>query len=281
MLDIEFTGVASAKPMAGLRAILEQRRSAFGVSAFEEPDLDRRTVPELTLPGAKSIIVCLFPYYSGEVGFNISKYACIPDYHTVVMERLRKICGYIKRNCPDAGLAPFVDSGPLADKYLAYLAGLGFWGKNTLLINEKYGSFFFIGYIITDLALTPDKPLAKTCLGCGSCIRACPGGALEGNGLNVQKCVSYITQLKQIDAKQKKILSVQGSVYGCDVCQDVCPHNQNLPETPILDLKQPKLSELSKNHITKMSNREFKRVYKEYPFSWRGKNAILKNFHER
>lgn len=279
-LDIEFTGIAPADPMPALKELLENRRRAFGLPAFEEPDLDKRTVPELTLPDAKSIIVCLFPYFSSDKsGCNISKYACIPDYHTVVIERLNKLCDFIKQFKPDASLNPFADTGPLADKYLAFLAGLGFWGKNTLLINEKYGSYVFIGYIITDLALPLDKPLDKTCLGCGNCIRSCPGGALaDGFCFNAEACVSYITQLKTITPEQKQILSAQESVYGCDVCQDVCPHNQNIPETPISEWKKQKLCGLEKEKIAAMSKREFKRVYKDFPFSWRGKDALLKNF---
>lgn len=280
-LQIEFTGIASAAPMEELKNILENKRQNFGMSAFEEPDLDKRTVPELTLRGAKSIVVCLFPYYSNVAAKtqNISKYACIPDYHTVVMERLNKICSFIKELSPGVRLAPFTDTGPLADKYLAYLAGLGFWGKNTLLINERYGSYFFIGYIITDAELTPDEPLDKSCCGCGKCISSCPGRALNGKfGLNAFRCVSYITQMKTICSEQKDILFAQNSVYGCDVCQDVCPHNKSLPQTPIEAWKQPKLCELNKEEISNMSKREFKRVYKEYPFSWRGKDAIFKNF---
>ncbi len=282
-LQIEFTGIAPAKPMDELKEILKAKRSVFGVSAFEEPDLEKRTVPDLTLPGAKSIVVCLFPYFTKENGAaqNLSKYACIPDYHTVVMERLKKICSFIKSQKPDVCLAPFTDTGPLADKYLAYQAGLGFFGKNTLLINDKYGSFVFIGYIITDLELLPDSPSDKTCLGCGECINSCPGRALSNKfGLNAEACVSYITQLKTASTAQKQILSAQSSVYGCDICQDVCPHNRNVPRTPIEEWKYPKLCRLEEETISAMSKREFRRVYKEFPFSWRGKDALLKNFEK-
>ncbi|MBD8946299.1 MAG: tRNA epoxyqueuosine(34) reductase QueG [Clostridiales bacterium] len=280
-LQIEFTGIAPAEPMNELREILQDRRRTFGLPAFEEPDLEKRTVPERTLPGAKSIVVCLFPYYSEHCAAqNLAKFAQIPDYHTVVMERLKKLCGFIKELFPKANLAPFVDTGPLADKYLAFQAGLGFFGKNTLLINEIYGSYVFVGYIVTNLPLEPDTPSDKTCMGCGKCLALCPGRALSGGGLNAFRCVSYITQLKEADAKQKKILSAQQSVYGCDVCQEVCPHNQDIPQTPIDEWKQPKLTSLEQEKISAMSKREFKRIYKEYPFSWRGKDALLKNFEK-
>lgn len=279
-LQIEYTGIVSAAPMVELREILSSRRKTYGITSFEEADLDKRTVPELTIAGAKSIVVCLFPYYNGPNNEgNLSRFARIPDYHKVVMERLEKICEFIKQEKPDANFLPFVDSGPLADKFLAYQAGLGFFGKNSLLINEKYGSYVFIGYIITDLDLAPDAPLEKSCDNCGRCIRACPGGALkDAFDFNAQSCVSHITQLKTISNEQEKILRAQSSVYGCDICQEVCPHNANIPLTPIAEFQKPFLNELEEKTLRAMSNREFTRTYKNSPFSWRGKSAILKNF---
>ncbi len=279
-LQIEYTGIVSAAPMTELQEILSSRRKTHGITSFEESDLEKRTVPELTLVGAKSIIVCLFPYYNGpnDEG-NLSRFARIPDYHQVVIKRLEKICEFIKQEKPDAKLLPFVDSGPLADKFLAYQAGLGFFGKNTLFINEKYGSYVFIGYIITDLSLTPDAPSMKTCDNCDRCINACPGGALkDAFDFDAQSCVSCITQLKTISDEQEKILRAQPFVYGCDICQEVCPHNANIPLTPIAEFQKPILSKIDEKTISSMSNREFIRMYKNLPFSWRGKSAILKNF---
>ncbi len=279
-LQIEYTGIVSAAPMTELREILSSRRKTHGMTSFEEIDLEKRTVPELTLAGAKSIVVCLFPYYNGpnDEG-NLSRFARIPDYHKVVIKRLEKICEFIKQEKPDAKFLPFVDSGPLADKYLAYQAGLGFFGKNSLLINETYGSYVFIGYIITDLVLVPDAPLEKSCDNCGRCISACPGGAIkDAFDFRVQSCISYITQLKTISNEQEKILRAQPFVYGCDICQEVCPHNANIPLTPIAEFQKPFLNEIEEKNLRAMSNREFTRLYKKFPFSWRGKSAILKNF---
>ena len=281
-LQLEYTGIVSAAPMTELREILSSRRKSHGFTSFEEADLEKRTVPELTLPGAKSIIVCLFPYYNGpNREGNLSRFARIPDYHKVVIKRLEKICEFIKQEKPDANVLPFVDSGPLADKFLAYQAGLGFFGKNTLFINEKYGSYVFIGYIITDLALAPDAPLERTCDNCGQCIRACPGGALkDAFDFHAQSCVSCITQLKTISNEQEKILSAQSSVYGCDICQEVCPHNMDIPLTPIAEFQKSLLNNIEEKTLSAMSNREFVRTYQQFPFFWRGKSAILKNFRK-
>lgn len=283
-LHIDYIGVAPATPMYELRDILNQRRTTYNMAAFEEPDIEKRTTPQLTLPGAKSILVALFPYYdANQPVFNISRYACIPDYHRIVLNKLTKICEFIKSMTPECTLMPFVDNGPLADKYLAYLAGLGNFGKNTLLLNEKYGSYLFIGYIITDLSLPADRPsgapLHEKCKNCGACIKNCPGKALSDHGeLDVNCCVSYITQIKETTDAQKEILVSQNSVYGCDICQEVCPQNKNIPTTPILEFRRNRLIGLEKETLLDMSNRAFQRTYQEYPFSWRGKNAILKNF---
>ena len=279
-LNIEYMGIVSAEPQRELQKWISVRREKYGVTPFEEQDIRLRTDPGKTLPGAKSVIVCLFPYYhDGNGAENISMYARIPDYHRVVMAYLERICEFIQGIKPNCTLIPYVDNGPLADKYLAYRAGLGFYGKNTLFINPKYGSYCFIGYIITDIALEPDKPMEETCRNCGACMKACPGNAIgEEHDFCAEKCVSYITQAKEITDEQKRILSKQTYVYGCDICQNVCPFNQNISKTPISEFMVPTLASFEEKEIAGMSNREFKHRFSTYPFSWRSKEAILKNF---
>lgn len=279
-LHIEYLGIVSAEPMCELKEKLLLSREKYGMIPFEEKDIDKRCNPLLTMENAKSIIVCLFPYTNNMDDVqNISAYARIPDYHKVAGAYLSQICSFIRDAEPDCNLIPFVDNGPLADKYLAYLAGLGFQGKHTLLINEKYGSFCFIGYIITDLSMEADKPMDQTCVNCRACIEACPGKALESDGMiDARKCISFITQTKEITKEQKEILSSQPYVYGCDICQQVCPHNRDLPCIPIPEFSQPTLKQLDKAELEMMSGREFKRKYANFSFAWRGKDAILKNF---
>ncbi len=278
-LDIEYTGIAPVMYYDELEKRICEREKKYGLSEFEEKDVSLRTNPLITYPWAKSIIVCLFPYYTGEEkDANVSKYAKIPDYHKVAKNKLNAICDFIRRK-GDARLECFADTGVLHDRYLAYLAGLGFFGLNTCLINEKYGSFFFIGYIITDLELSPDKPLEKECIKCKKCITACPGGAIDETfNINVRNCVSYITQLKKLTQEQTQILKRQNMVYGCDKCQDICPHNQNPVLTPIKEFYEMSEPILKKETIENMSNKEFLKKYGEFAFSWRGKGTILKNF---
>ena len=278
-LNIEYIGVAPVMHYEILEERIIARKERYGLSEFEEKDIAVRTNPKIKFPWAKSIIVCLFPYYTGEDDdANVSRYARITDYHIVANDKLGKICDFINKRT-QAKCEFFSDSGALHDRYLAYLAGLGFTGLNTCLINEKYGTYFFIGYIVTDLELAPDKPIEKECINCKKCISACPGGALDGKfHINVNKCVSYITQLKKLNDEQKEILKKQNMVYGCDRCQEVCPYNQKPINTPIAEFHENKEPKLSKKEIEMLSNKEFLRKYSKFAFSWRGKGTILKNF---
>lgn len=279
-LNIEFTGIAPVERYKELEERIKTRKVKYGLSEFEEKNIEKRVDPTVSFSWAKSIIVCLFPYYTGEDNnANISRYARVPDYHSVAKEKLEKICEFIKEQ-KQAQCECFSDVGVLHDRYLAYLAGLGFWGMNTCLINEKYGTYFFIGYIVTDLELLSDKPMDNhQCIKCGKCILNCPGGAIDGDfDIDVNKCVSYITQLKDLTKEQKEILKNQDMVYGCDRCQEVCPYNENVPQTPIAEFYEKRHTKLEKEELLSMSNREFKNKYGDFPFSWRGKGTILKNF---
>lgn len=278
-LNIEFMGVAPVMRYQGLEADIISRKEKYGLSVFEEEDIEKRVDPKKTFPWAKSIIVALFPYYTGKDNeSNISCYARIPDYHKVVEDKLNEICKFIKAE-QNAVCEPFVDRGVLHDRYLAYLAGLGIRGVNTCLINEKYGTYFFIGYIVTDLELECDKPIEKECKKCMRCVKACSGKALDGEyHLDVNRCVSYITQLKKLTDEQKEILASQSMIYGCDKCQESCPYNENAIKTPIMEFYEKKVLKLKKEELEHQSNKEFKEKYGDFPFSWRGKGSILKNF---
>jgi len=281
-LNIEYVGVAPVFCYEELGERLLERKRRYGISDFEEKNTEIRINPNALYPWAKSIIVCLFPDYTGEDSeSNISRYARIPDYHKVAKDKLEKICNFI-RETNNVQCETFADTGALCDRYLAYLAGLGFFGINNCLINEKYGTYFFIGYIITDMELECDVPLKKECKKCGKCIKNCPGKAIdEDYHMNVEKCISYITQLKTITDEQREILEKQNMIYGCDRCQEVCPHNEKPTKTPITEFYEKRQIKLLKEEIEGLSNRAFKEKYKDFPFSWRGKGVILKNFDNK
>lgn len=265
---IKAVGVCKARVYDELLPILE--REATPMTA----DYEQRINPFLLMSEARSVIVCLFPYYIKDEKTNLSMYAKGADYHSVVkgyMHELEKVLfseGYSAMS--------FADSGALPDRYLAYLAGLGFFGKNRALINPLYGSFVFIGYIITDADIKEDKPLEMKCMDCGKCIKSCPGGALTGDSFDAFSCASFITQKKGVLSKREEdIIKKSGYVWGCDICQSVCPHNARIQNTDI--------SAFCDNRVDKLytgmaeSNREFKRKFKDRAFSWRGLDVIERN----
>jgi epoxyqueuosine reductase len=280
---IEYCGIAPAGPFTELKDILNERISQGCYTGLEEKNLYKRTDPRLTMQNVKSIIVCLFPYYSGaydnSITRNISVHAVGPDYHVVIKDKLNKIGDALKKEIPNFDFRSFTDNGPLVDRYLAYLAGLGFFGDNNCLINEKYGSFVFIGYIMNNYPFEPDKPSGRQCMHCGLCLEACPGRALiEGCSIDPKKCLSYITQKKgQLTETEIDALSRHSMIYGCDVCQNVCPMNKGVPDTPITEFSVDPVYFVEKSEIEGMTNSQFKKKYGGRTFSWRGKQILNRN----
>lgn len=225
----------------------------------------------------KSAVVCLFPYFSEYREGNLSLYAHSLDYHKIISEKLDLLSRFIKGIDPSCSTQSFCDIGPSVDRLLAYRAGLGFYGKNGMLINDEYGSFFFIGYVLCDLKLTPDLPLEHECIGCGKCFVACPGGAISENGIDISKCASHISQKKGILTKEEEdILKKSGLIFGCDACQKVCPHNKGVP-CAMTEFTENLMPDISLDDIKDLSNRQFLEMYANRAFSWRGKNLLERN----
>ncbi len=282
-IGIPACGVCDVGRDEALLSRLMEQRAQHGTCPFEEEDLALRTEPRRLMQEAESIFVCLFPYYRRELPKeNISRYAMVPDYHRVVGEYLEKLTAFIKEQEPMAKVKPLCDTSPLSDRRLAYRAGLGFYGKNHMLIHPSYGSYFFIGSLLLSLPLEVDKPMENQCDGCDACLRACPGGALSQNfGYDHQKCISYLTQAKEISEAQQALLGQQESVYGCDICQEVCPHNQNVPDTPIKEFYGSAITHLAEEELSGLSGRAFRKRYADFAFSWCKKQTILKNFKRK
>lgn len=280
-IGIEYTGIAHTGPYHDLESILRERIEKGHYTGFEERELEKRIDPSLTMEGVKSIIVCLFPYFTGMAeDTNISKYTYPKDYHIIAGEKLERIGEFLKEEIEGFEYKAFVDSGPLADRYLASISGLGFYGINSHIINDKYGTYCFIGYILSNYSFEPDKKIDRTCIKCGECVRRCPGNAILGDfNINPNRCISYITQKKgELSEEEVKILNNNHMVFGCDICQDVCPHNRKIEHTNMEEFKKDLLYKLDYNEIGGMSNKEFKRKYGDRAFSWRGKGIIVRNF---
>lgn len=231
--------------------------------------------------GRGCAVVCLFPYYQPLAEpRNLSRYAVMADYHVVVRQYLLRICDFLKTETGhDFSNAVYADISPYRDRDLAVAAGLGIIGQNTCLIHPVYGSYVFIGYILCDsLELNADVPLSGACVGCGKCRTACCGGALSENGLLLDRCASHITQKKgELSALEQTILRRNPLIWGCDMCQEVCPHNRSVPITPLPEFRQSLILSLSKDDLLPLSNRAFRRLYSERAFSWRGKDVLLRN----
>ena len=181
------------------------------------------------LPGCRGAVVILFPYrLEPSSGSNLSCYCQIPDYHPVVREYLEKIAGWMEGQAPGSRQLAIVDTSPLAERDLAVQAGLGFLGDNGCLINDTWGSWCFIGAVLTTQPLEPDRPLERSCRHCGACAR-------------------------------------------------VCPHNQQVPETPLTEFRRDRLLRLDRQDLENLTNRQFRERYGSYAFAWRGKKLLLRN----
>lgn len=218
----------------------------------------------------KSIIVACFPYLLPKDNYNdsnVSKYAVVTDYHDVASARLEKACEELKKLFPENTFSPFADNSPIPEVRAALAAGLGVLGKNLLLITKKYGSYVFIGEIVTDLELDAVNAPISSCVGCGRCISRCPAKAIGKHGIDSQKCLSAITQKKGcLTEKEEELMINCGCVWGCDICQDICPMNNNAATTQIEEFLDDPVPVLSDE--TPLEGRAY---------AWRGKKVIARN----
>lgn len=292
-LGIHKIGFTSAEIFHGLADRLKTQRGLGHHSGFEHPIIEERVDPKLTFPEAQSIISIGIAYPSkAKVRPRTSKdqprgaFARASwglDYHDILREKMEELIEYIESISADYGypqsqFKAMVDTGELVDVAVAARAGLGFIGRNGLLISKEYGSYLYLGEIVTDIVFEEDSPVDYDCGDCYRCIDACPTQALLGDGrLNAQVCLSYQTQTKGY-MPEKYRPKIGRVIYGCDICQVVCPYNKGMdvhdypemepdPETTFPELK-PLLS---------ISNREFKERFSYMAGSWRGKKPLQRN----
>ncbi|HSQ88944.1 tRNA epoxyqueuosine(34) reductase QueG [Romboutsia sp.] len=279
-IGLKSVGITGISVNKKLEKILKNRLLNGHITGMEEKILENRINAQNTMKNAKSIVVCAFPYYIGEnENSNLSKYCYAKDYHIVARDILQKICNYLITEIKGFEYKIFVDNGPLVDRHLAYLSGIGYFGMNNNIITDEYGSYVFIGYIINNYEFHPDEPLQKNCINCSKCVEYCPGNAILGNfEMNPKRCLSYLTQKKEeLSEEEVRILKNSDKVFGCDICQDVCPHNQNISKTHIQEFMDNIIDRLDYEEISNISNKEFKRRYGDRAFSWRGRNIIKRN----
>ncbi|MBU5425862.1 tRNA epoxyqueuosine(34) reductase QueG [Tissierella pigra] len=283
-LNIDICGFTDSLPLYNLEEYLLYREKNNVKTEFEEKDINKRIDPRLTMDNCKSIIVLGLSYnidYDEKPDYllrgKLSKSSWGIDYHLVLRKKIESLVEEIKKKI-DFQYKYFVDTGPLIDRELGRKSGIGYYGKNCSIINKEYGSFIFLGYILTNLNLDISKEAESECGDCNLCINACPTGALEEPyKLNPKRCISYLTQTKSnipITLREKMGMKI----YGCDTCQLVCPKNKGIKKSnheefiPILTKGYMNLEEL----LT-ISNKEFKRKYGTMAGSWRGKSILKRN----
>lgn len=285
-MGIDIIGFCDTKPFHHLHEFLMTRREEGHETEFEEKDIELRISPEKILPQAKSIIA-IGMSYNVDQSFSeknndtpiamLSRSSWGIDYHVILREKLNELVKKILE-VQDFNYKVYVDTGPLLDREVAKRAGIGWYGKNNSIINDKFGSFIFIGYILTDLEISPNKTIDKQCGSCNVCLEACPTGAIgNDHRINARTCISYLTQTKEnIPYNLREKMGTQ--VYGCDICQNCCPQNKGIIITNNTSFIPHKTEgSFQINELFHMSNREFKKKYGHISASWRGKNILKRN----
>ncbi|ERL64573.1 tRNA epoxyqueuosine(34) reductase QueG [Schleiferilactobacillus shenzhenensis] len=289
-IGIDKIGFTTAAPFSELAPSLAAQRAKGYSSGFEHQNIDERVHPDKIFDQPRSIIAIALAYpsrmheraprseykrgYFARASWGI-------DYHTILREKMTRLIAEIKRLAGEdaaVNFKPMVDTGELVDVAVAQRAGLGFIGKNGLLITKEFGSWVYLGEIITNIEFAPDTPIPCQCGDCTRCIDFCPPGALLGDGhLNAQRCLSYQTQTKGMMPAEYRPM-IRNVIYGCDICQLVCPFNKGKdtarhPEmTPDPDRVSPELVPM----LT-MSNKEFKNRFGALAGAWRGKKPLQRN----
>jgi epoxyqueuosine reductase len=245
----------------------------------------RRKDPRLSVPESLAVVVLLENYYSPDDADapelpRIARYARGDDYHHVTMRRLQTLATFLLEH--GAGVArPYVDAGPIPERELARRAGLGWIGKNTMLIRPGVGSYFFIGSIFTDLPLEPDTPFtADHCGTCTRCLDACPTGALvEPHVLDATRCISYLTIEQRGPIPEPFVERMEGFAFGCDICNDVCPWNQRFAQpTTVAELRpRHSLAGVDEAFFDGMEEDEFRQRYGGTAFERPGLAGMRRN----
>jgi epoxyqueuosine reductase len=261
-------GFSEAKKLSSEEIRLKEwlNEGQYGSMSYMENHFDKRLDPTELVDGAKSIISLLFNYYNDiELkDLKISKYALGKDYHKVIKKKLKTLYTRIKERYPETQGRYFVDSAPILERAWARESGLGWIGKNTMLINKKAGSFFFISEMILNIELEYSESLEKNhCGKCRKCIDSCPTQAIAQNGyiLDANKCISYLTIENKGEISPEFDGKMSNYIFGCDICQTVCPwnnhskvHNEQdfFPQQLLLSMDRNKWKKLDENQFSEL-----------------------------
>lgn len=271
-LGFSFCGISKAEFLEEEAPRLEEwlKRGYQGSMSYLENHFDKRLDPTLLVPGAKSVISLIYNYYpekdlATHSQLKIAKYAYGEDYHFVIKDKLKEFLHRIQEKTGEVTGRAFVDSAPVMERALAKKSGLGWIGKNSLLLNRSMGSFFFIAELIVDLELEYDGPIKDYCGTCTACMDACPTEAIpQPYVVDGSKCISYFT----IELKDEIPSSVKGKfenwIFGCDICQDVCPWNRfSQPHQEPRFSPNPEVEKMKQEDWKEITNEVFQNLFKK------------------
>ena len=287
-MGFDACGIASATVLESESALVEQwlDEGREGETSYLTRNKEKRYDPRLLVEGTKSIVTVLYNYYpKQQIGegehFKIAKYAYGADYHDVLKRKLRQLLERIETQTGKLdGVRVFVDSAPVLDRAWAVRCGLGFVGKNTTLIHPKKGSFFFIGHLFLPVALAETgQELTNRCGRCTKCLDACPTHALEAPfHIDARKCISYLTIEYKGSLADMDPDTFKGWMYGCDICQDVCPYNRfALPNLEPEFQPSERLMAMHEDDWKHLSEADFKALFKHSAVQRAGYEGLKRN----
>ncbi|MGE7904420.1 tRNA epoxyqueuosine(34) reductase QueG [Peribacillus sp. NPDC094092] len=287
-IGIDKIGFTSATAFTELKGRLIRQQELDYQSGFEEANIEKRVRPELIFDKPQSIISIALAYPSklkdapqstkSERRGTFCRASWGTDYHTVLRNRLQLLENFIKDKVPGALTKSMVDTGELSDRAVAERAGIGWSGKNSMIITPEFGSYVYLGDMITNLPFEPDQPMEDQCGTCNKCVDVCPTGALvQGGQLNSKRCIAFLTQTKGFLPDEFRT-KIGNRLYGCDTCQTVCPKNKGMDFHFHEEMEpDPELAKPLLKPLLTISNREFKETYGHVSGSWRGKKPIQRN----
>lgn len=287
-IGVDKIGFTTASPFLELKNRLRRQQQLGFQSGFEEADIEKRTEPSLLLDRAESIIAIALAYPSKMENAPVGKKGARRgifcraswgiDYHVAVRERLQLIEQWLVERVPNVNIKSMVDTGELVDRAVAERAGIGWNGKNCSIITPEFGSYVYLGELITNIPFAPDTPIENECGDCTLCLDVCPTGAIVAPGqLNSQRCIAFLTQTKGYlpDEFRSKI---GNRLYGCDTCQTVCPKNKGKINWIHEEFRpDPELAKPLLQPLLSISNKEFKAQFGHVSGAWRGKKPIQRN----
>ena len=286
-LGFSLVGIARADLLTEEGARLNEwlARGYQGTMAWMQKDSEKRVDVRRIVPGAKSVISLAMNYYtpvdhsSADAAAKISRYAWGDDYHVIMTPRIHSLVDCIKSELPDVRSAAYVDTGPVMDKAWAVRAGIGWLGKHTNVISKEYGSWVFLGEIILDAELEYDEALTDFCGSCTACIDACPTDAIvEPYVLDSTKCISYLTIENRGDIPETVKPKLENWVYGCDICQDVCPWNRfQKPTDEVAFRPRQENTDPGLHSLTTITEEEFTRRFRRSPVKRTKRRGLMRN----